>query len=294
MNRVLFVLCLVLPFCGIAQAFLPRGGGSSPTAYVGPVDAVPGATHCWSLRACTAAYAAPGNNPALTYSCPGGSPSSGTINILTTGYYDRATLIAACGANHIDTVTMADQIGAYPFGQHVQLPKPSVAFGVTPHGKDAIFYDDSSSANFEGLLTEQNVCNTPMTMNAFSERIGTTYRPTTILRWESGPALGYNTGADAVFTGFYGGARFGATATDNVFHSLAGVLNGASSKLYVDGAIGGTGSLGTFTMPDYFSLGTVLEGDAMYGYVTEAILYCSGAISDADAVALSANQAAYW
>lgn len=109
-----FLLALLVGASAHAQVFGPAvftptatsGGG-----FVGPGDVVSGVAHFYGVEGVSAAYAAPGTNPAFDYSCTGGSPATGTINILSTGYADAATLSAACGANTIIVTKIYDQVG---------------------------------------------------------------------------------------------------------------------------------------------------------------------------------------
>lgn len=108
-----FLLALCLGVSAQAQIFGPAvytptvtsGGG-----YTGPGDVVGGVAHFYGMEAVNTAYAT-GSKPAFDYSCTGGSPATGTINILSTGFADAATLSAACGANAITVTKIYDQVG---------------------------------------------------------------------------------------------------------------------------------------------------------------------------------------
>lgn len=69
MTRLIASLLLLLAASGSAlaagSATLGVYSGAGGVPYVGPLDAVSGASVCFSLRACTAAYAAPGAAPSV-------------------------------------------------------------------------------------------------------------------------------------------------------------------------------------------------------------------------------------
>lgn len=100
--------------------------------------------------------------------------------------------------------------------------------------------------------------------------------------------IGYRNSANTV--GFGAGAVV-ATASDNAFHSLTGVFNGASSVMAVDGAGGTAGTSAqafSASAPIILNDSQVGAGSAMQGFLCEALV-ANSALNSTQYGALSTN-----
>lgn len=90
-----------------AQFFTPPGPPPSKIGYTGTCDHGATCLHYYGLRA---ASSSTGVKKAIHYTCTGGSPSSGDINVLANGNLDISTLTTACGSN-VPNMYFYDQVG---------------------------------------------------------------------------------------------------------------------------------------------------------------------------------------
>lgn len=260
MKYVVFLLILCLPAVlhaqvgqlpgGYAGSRLKTTSGPSPS-YTGPGDVVSGASHFWGLEAYNAAYAT-GSNPAFTYSCPGGSPSSGTINILTTGYADAATLAAACGANTI-TATFSDQIGSTTFDTiHGTVTVVLNCQGTHPCWK----VNPSACAYTSGTIT-QTAPYTLMLSGAITASSSASQR---VFGGDSGGSQNLYVNSSQLLGVTGGTSLLSASAlSTNTFYSMIGVVNGASGAVSLNGATPTTGNTGS---NGFSALGFQLSGNS--------------------------------
>jgi hypothetical protein len=86
-------------------------GGATPGGYQGPEDIAGTALRCAMLTACSVSKAA-ALQAILLWSCPSGSPSSGTLHLAATGYPNQtevSAMFSGCGANTIFATNLCDQ-----------------------------------------------------------------------------------------------------------------------------------------------------------------------------------------
>jgi hypothetical protein len=105
------VFAIVSPVSANGVLILAQSRPAAPT-YQGPGDIVSGATAWWGLRGYNGAYAAPGNNPGVVVCDSATFAICSTINILSNGNLDTATMAAssACASACVYQ-TFKDQSG---------------------------------------------------------------------------------------------------------------------------------------------------------------------------------------
>jgi hypothetical protein len=130
----------------------------------------------------------------------------------------------------------------------------------------------------------------PWTVDTVAKRTGD-YTTEQHFFGASGCAVGYKNTADSVF--MYAGSAVSATATDNVWHSLTFVGNGASGKFFVDGS-SSTVNGGVNGFDANVGLGLAVSvGLAFTGDMVELGVWDT-AIGGSEGADLSSNKAAYW
>ena len=122
----------------LAQLMLGAEGAKASASFQGPEDiAGTAASHCVMLTGCSAAKAA-ALQAILLWSCPSGSPSSGTIHLAATGYPNQTEvfgMFSGCGANAIFATNLCDQdannAGCAGAADFVQTGGNSLQFEIT-------------------------------------------------------------------------------------------------------------------------------------------------------------------
>jgi hypothetical protein len=299
---LVFVL-FAIPCVGVAQFGQltwtpPAAGGFSGIGDVystSPVGA-------WSLRAYNAAYAT-GSNPSFDYSCTGGSTPTGTINILTTGYYDAATLSTNCGANAVLATKWYCQIGGCLMGNitFASGQRPTLSASATP-GSKATWLFTSGTTTCGSTASFTWGTGAPATMIGYSKSTDSATQEWTLAGPGVATFLGYKATADTAWVSVNGGGSSVTRATThNSFHSLIGIANaGASaSSMSTDGSTT-TGTLGTYTnnSPATWTVGSfgsnTCSGAAQFlnGGISEVYVFQSDATASISA--LATNQTGYW
>lgn len=252
-----------------------------------PLDVIttPGvaAVAAYGLRKMRSSY----NGPAINVRR---SSDNATIDIGFRGFgdLDVQSLSTFIGAGNGFVGTWYDQtLNGFNAIQGTLGNQPQVVLAATASGMPAL----SASSASMGLAATIPAATLPMSLSSVASRTGNLTTSSNIVALSGGanpPALFYisspgisvgDVGLDAVTI---------AGVTDNQFHSVIGILNGAASLLNVDGATA-TGTLSnqpgsTQIFPVAFSI---------VGLVSEAI-YFGGALGATDIAALGANQKAYW
>jgi len=254
--------------------------------YTGPGDIVPGATVWGGLRAYTAAYAAPGTNPAIDIVKASDGTAEQTINILSTGALDVATIAALGYAVKIKKVY--DQTGN---GRHLTrggtlalMPTLTLnAIGSLP----GVTFDRTNDTGLNTISTLGSHPQ-PWTFSTVAKRTGSTFR--SALAVSGGRGLYLEPSQEFLV---FGGAIVPISgATDNTFLALQGTGNGAASIASINGA-STTINAGDNALGDtFFRWGHNLT-EGLDGLMTEIGLWPI-AFSAANNTAMSANQRAYW
>lgn len=215
-----------------------------PAGYAGPGDLTTFDKGWYGLRGISAAYAAPGNNPAIGVQDQAGANAL-TVNILSSGALDVATVstwVAAHSVTRIDVVKHFDQSGG---GFHIDTTTTSVGTLVLNGQGSLPVVRFASGAEIHGGPTVDLALSQPFTMYAVAKRTSGTSLGVVAGPESVNSSLGYDgSGVAFLFAGSV--ADFGGGAvTENTFHTLQGMFNGASSKGQWDGNSPSTLSPGT-------------------------------------------------
>jgi hypothetical protein len=208
------------------------GGGGG---YTGPGVVQSGWVAYYGMRAYNAAYAAPGTNPALQVCDTATGLTCSTINILTTGYADRATAVASAAcAVQCSATSLTDQTGNGHTLTNNNVHSPIVLFAGCPATFQMCL--EFTVANGLTLATTALTQAQPFTMAFVAERNANFAAFNNILAFGSGTTqFGFNNSANNIY--IWGGSSIQTrAATDSALHSAFAVFNAASSILSVDGS----------------------------------------------------------
>jgi hypothetical protein len=277
-----------------AAVHVPAG-----SAYAGPGDIVSGAYAWYGLRGYTAAYST-GSNPAADLVDQAGANPI-TINILSDGTLDVASIATWVTANSVSTIKVTrlyDQTGG---GKHVSqatlATMPVLVLGPVTGlatNRPAMVF---ANAQFLGRTTAFGISAQPLTMSCVAIRTsGTT---------DVGMMAGAN-GNDAemilqaatVASIFAGGSVVSTSQTNNAWHSFHGVFNTTSSVMNVDGSSGSTGTTGSGVINNASGIwlgrdSFASSGSWWVGNINEAGIWTSG-LPSGNMSSLSVNQHSYW
>lgn len=262
------------------------GGGG----YTGPGDIQSGALAWGGLRGYSAAYAT-GSNPAVDLVDQSGANAI-TINILSTGKLDTATISTWVTAHSVTTINVAklyDQSGnGLHFTQATLASMPSLALSVIG-SNPAMLFNAQSLTNATGATSTQ-----PFTISAVAERTGNFTTRGSIFGSLGGffNILFFDQTANNI--GIYDGNSLPVTtAADSVFHAIQAIFNNpGTSSIFIDGTLTSPMSLNnTQTFSGGMTIGTGTTGN-LTGDVCEVGIW-NGDKSPNNS-AMNANQRAYW
>ncbi len=256
---------------GVATAAV--GGGP----FTGPGDSATFLIWGSVARGYSAAYAAPGNNPAFTVTTLAGGASQ-IINVLSTGLTDTATLNSWIGTNGTAYVSqLYDQTGG---GNHWTQATGSKKPTITVSGINSLPTMTFASASAQILATGSAVSSaTPFVMQAVARRTANFTNAQLIMAvtTPSDTELGFANVADTV-QAYHGSVLTGA-ALDSAAHAIQNEFPSAGNgTLYIDGATS-TGAVGTTSTNGNISLGAYLSSVYMDGYISEAGMYSGNAVA---------------
>jgi hypothetical protein len=270
----------------------PRGAVVAGSGYVGPGDIV-GSWFAWyGLRAYSAAYAAPGNNPAIDIVDQAGANQL-TVNILASGKLDLASINAWVTAHSVSTIKVGkvyDQAGTTHVSQATLANMPTLALNVI--GALPSLHFDASQA--QGLFSASGALSTAQPFYMSSVHIrqrGNLTDFNSVLITDQTVGILTGTGPDQI--GIFGGSVNSIAAADLAVHSLKALFNGSTSALYVDDLLtpisGGAAAFSGSTI----GLGAQPGGQPRRwdGYIFEAGLIAGD--QSASNHALYANEASY-
>jgi hypothetical protein len=250
--------------------------------YVGPGDIVSGARAWWGLRAYSAAAA--GSNAIRVRRITDDAEQD--IATLANGKLDitSAVKFLGTGGSRLRVVKLYDQTGGgFDLVQSNTALQPELWFDVLPTKPSMRILGTAKleNASLSGSLSQ------PYTIAAVGERFAAYTTFGAALYWNGGDdGLFWHTAANTVSL-WAAGANFTAAAADDVFHTLAGVANGASSSLTVDGSTtNGSLSSSVFT-------GTVVMGDGSSLDFAEVGIW-NTAFSGTQLTNMDANQSSFW
>lgn len=242
---------------GGETTIVSSGGGGG--GYTGPGDIVSGASAWWGLRAYNTAYATALGNIAIIVDTATGLASctmvakangdadltsascvSGTVSVTT---FCTVTHVAGCSVQQL-----YDQTGN---GIHLQnstvANMPTFVLGSVSglaSNRPSMIFVSASSQLLASALTLTQALGVTLISTSFRSGTSTT---ATVLGTDvaNNPEMGYQNTAQAfIYNGSFSSPQ---TATDNAWHSLAGVFNagGTASFVNVDGISGSTANIGS-------------------------------------------------
>lgn len=280
------------------RAALDAAGGGGG-GYTGPGDVVSGAAVWYGLRGYNAAYAT-GSNPAVDITDQAGSNPL-TVNILTNGNLDVATISAWVTAHSVTTIRIAklyDQTGS---GSHRDLT--SVGSTVSHPILTLSAIGSLPGMTFDSSLNEQLLSSATYTTSqpftqmaaAKANAVGSSIRA--IIGFENTALLASDSSAALVEVDA-GSNLFIFTMVPAQFYSYGGMYNGASSAASFIGSntnnttgnAGTNAPSGTKIEMGYDTGGTL--GNAFDGVTLEAGIWPGDKSSSFGAMAT--NQRAYW
>lgn len=258
-------------------------------AYVGPGDIVGSAVGWWGLRAYNVAYAT-GSNPAIDVVDAATGLTTTTINILANGSLDVAT-IAGLGYA-VKVKKLYDQTGnGFHMTQATLATMPALVLsglGSLP----VMRFAGAQQLNVGTMLALAQ----PVTLSSAVKFLAA---PGLQLYLHSQPGAAdflivRPTSANTLQI-FSGGNSGSATVSDDSFHALQAVFNGASGDINVDGSVntvntgaGATSFNNSFFLGAYMGSSGYLEGD-----VVETGRWDS-AFTSGNSTSMSSNQHTYW
>jgi len=262
---------------------------SEAPSYVGPGDVDSNWFAWWGLRGYSAAYAAPGNNPAIDVIDDPTGLITTTINILANGDLDIASIVAL--GYTVKIWKFYDQTGN---GRHFipeNLIRSACAFWdntafTTGAPASRASFPDATQRIYKATLG--GAVSTPCTVHCVALTIVTTGNDVFNSAdydggffWQAGKLYMY-AGNNA--------STAAATFTNNVPYSLQYLFNGASSSVYVNGTANSLnpGNNG-ITASGNFRIGTGFLGN-FQGYLQEIGINTTNITG----TGVDANARAYW
>lgn len=306
MKRI--ALALFLAFAGsvaLAQFIGEELFRTKPSgAYVGPGDAVSGATFFYGLRGYNAAYAT-GSNAAVNirrasdnHQCDLLITTAGGIGNTAncgTGGDNGQSDASFCTSTTCWVTEAYDQTGnGWHVVQTTAVNQPQYVMSCIA-SLPCMTFISASSTNLLSTTLLLTV-NQPNTLVGVGDRTSGTGYQTILASGDGNNQLAFGNAANTVLV--YGGTTVpaNATASDNAWHSFIGPLNGASSLIYVD-AVSTSQNTGTFAFQpdatDGIYVGSAGAGQFVDGHIVETSLYPSG-LSSGNATTLCHNQFVYW
>jgi hypothetical protein len=300
MRKLLTFLIALALISGVAASsfggMMLTGVGPPPvaaSAFVGPADINGAAVAWWGLRGYSAAYAAPGTNPAVDLVDQAGANLI-TINIKSNGDLDIASINTWVTAHSVTTVLVTklyDQTGGGNFLKNTTLAQmPVLKLGSVTGlaaNRPAMLFSSSAptlmitnatitqaqplSVSAVGLQTVGGDNNQFMEDNAVAAGFG----------WSNGAGLQISFGSS-----------FGPAAPNNVWYSVQGLANGASSGIFVNGTLttgnaGASGFGSTITVGRHFG--------SLDGYILEVGVWAGDKSANNAAMYNGTNgQKTYW
>ncbi len=264
--------------------------GAGAAAYVGPGDVVSSATAWWGLRAYSAATAGgaaanvcnPGDAACADLST---SATTGALVITTIGGHD-------CTANDCTIKKLYDQtVGGHCMGscdliQNTEANRPKLVTSCL-NSKPCMTSTGTLNVSAAAALA----VNQPFTVTSvYIETTHTTFGEVFGSVGGGSFELMAWVGAD-IISMYDGAATMQAAATTNVWHSITGLANTASSLINVDG-VETTGVMNGAAFSTVPALFTGSFGN-LIGKITEAGIWSSG-FSGGNRTAMNSNMTAYW
>lgn len=258
----------------------------SASSYIGPGD-VATFTAFYGVRAATNAYAVLlGSAFNLRRSSDNGTM---TANFLSTGDLDTATISAWAGGSNIFVSQAYDHIGSNHVSQGASGSQPRLFL---TGGANNLPYLSQSNVATVGLGGSNVTPTGSACMSLVAQRSAGNFG---IFGSQNGPTTGnriFPTGFAASWTLAGSSGTIIANATNNAWHYAQGVINGASSELYIDTASAVTGSI---TLSTATAVPTWMNGASSSTVLEEEFGVVSNSPWTGTQIAnLKTNQAAYY
>ena len=283
-------------FISASESFYSAPPPSASPSYAGPGDVETGWAFWGGLRGYSAAYST-GSNPCLDLHSDSTGVLVGAVNILSTGALDVATAAPLISGGASKIGKLYDQSGnGRHFTQATLANMPTLSLSVIGALPAMLFSDNSFLKNATAFLDGQAA---PFSMTALAQRTGQTTNFNFIFATDDllAPWLAFSPSANLVEISQNGVAEPTATASDNSFHAVNALFNGASSAIYVDGSNNvvnaGTGAI-TATQGWLIGCGDDANptGHGMNGYINEVGVLVGDKSSSFSAI--NSQQHTYW
>lgn len=275
-----FGLCIALP--AAAQNIITIRG-TSPTGYM--LDGQDAATAAYSLRRLITTY----TTNQLVILRRTSDNALATIGFDATGAIDTTTASTHCsaGADPCFVTTWYDQIGSRNLVQATAGSQPAFIFnclGTSP----CVRFTSSSMT----LVSASNI--TPATgvvsFAVVASRPAGTGACGFLRENATNNVIGANGGANTWRMTGGGGGAFNATAADGPFYSGIGVMNGASSKIYINSTVTNGTSTGNTTAAAPLMIGS----PSTTCQIVSGIIEDNVVLSATAAAMITANQRAWF
>jgi hypothetical protein len=258
-------------------------------AYTGPGDIVSGATAWWGFRAYNAAKAAALTNAVRLVRASDSAQQDFTV--LANGTLDVASITTFLAATSGKIVTLYDQTGnGNHFTQATDGSRPAYTANAVSSLPGMTFVD----TRFLGDLTFSIA--QPFTVSTVLKCTAVAFITSCFIGDNSSRYMNFNEGTGQDDISFkFDGSLASVTATLNAWHAFQGVINGASSNGYVDGAAN-TVNPGSSGFGSTIRLGDDNSGHPFIGSMTEIGIWPSAFTTGASqqAANMDTNQSAYW
>jgi hypothetical protein len=268
--------------------------GGAGVTYVGPGNVVSSWLAWYGLRAYSAAYAT-GSNPAIDIQDQAGANPL-TVNILANGNLDVASINTWVTAHSVTTIKISkvyDQSGNARHATQSSLgAMPTLVLGPVTGltaSRPAMHFAAASTQTlvFATAVTQAQ----PLSMSSVYQRtnVNTGFFNTLIA---DSTAVGFLLPPGTNLAGEFAGSSVSVAAADNAFHKIQGLLNGASSALFLDGTNTGSLSAGASGFTGTLAIGNDTSSRYLDGYICE--VGAIGGDKSANFAALDSNQHSYW
>ena len=274
------------------QHFWPNTVGAS--SYSGPLDVY--ATNvkaCFSLFGCSKAYST-GSNYAMQVQRADNSATM-NIKVLANGSFDTNTASAFCSGTTCGPSIWYDQSGTNA------CSGPCNITSSLPNQYQLLFNCNGllpciyiSGANTGAVMTLSLAISQPLTYSYVGQRNGTLAYGDIVRGATTDAFIRYDLSANTL--DMYAGSGVSGTVSDNAWHEIQAVFNGAvaspnNSALNIDGADTSVNP-GTNGVTSPINIGNG-GGEIMTGYIDELIFY-GGVVPSASRTALCHSQYTRW
>jgi Concanavalin A-like lectin/glucanases superfamily len=263
-------------------------GYRSATAYAGPGDIVSGAAAWWGLRAYSIASIG-GNAIRLRRDSDNGEQDFATV---TGGGLDLSAIASFKGAANLFVAKLYDQTGqGNDLLQATAANQPG--FVLSGLGSLPIMTFDGSASRMQAAGIINGTSHYPFTITSFISRTSGAATQSTILYGPTGSdQMRFETTADTA--SYYAGTLQSGTCSDDDYHSLIGVFDGASSNLYADAASISSANPGVTTFNGNPALGDAPGFSVFFLGKIQEVGFWGSALTGTNVSNISTNQHSYW